>query len=279
MKLARSLFVKEAVLFGAVQALGLWVAWRYLFDSEFSRLIPNTSASFRFSLADFFILAVFVFLFIFLATKKGKASRIFFQGFLGLIIFSGAQVVFSLFLSPLSALLASLAVVIGMVAIPRVAVLNLAVILGLAGIGAVLGLSLTPMAAVWALALLSIYDLIAVYVTKHMVKMAEGMMASRAIFGFIIPTKFSSFFEKISVVQPGEDFMILGSGDIALPLVLTVAVARLSFPAAFLVAGFSMLGLLATHLIFVNQPVRRPMAALPPIAALSIIGYLVAIFI
>ena len=70
--------------------------------------------------------------------------------------------------------------------------------------------------------------------------------------------------------------MILGSGDIALPLILIISVARASFWQAIVVAGFSLLGLLVTHLIFVNQKVRRPMAALPPIAALSIIGYLLA---
>ena len=130
--------------------------------------------------------------------------------------------------------------------------------------------------AVWILAILSVYDIIAVYWTKHMVKMAEGMIASHAIFGFIIPAKFSGFKEKISAVRPGENFMILGSGDIALPLVLVVSVARVSFLQAIIVAGFSILGLLAMHLIFVNQKQRRPMAALPPIAALSIIGYLVS---
>ncbi|TSC74305.1 MAG: hypothetical protein G01um101444_331 [Parcubacteria group bacterium Gr01-1014_44] len=279
MKPARLLFVNEAFLFGAVQALGLWVAWRFLNNPGLSQLIPDASASFRFTPADFLILAVFVFLFIFLAIKKNKASRFFFRGFLWLIIFSGAQIVFSLFLAPLLALLASLAVVVAMAAVPRVAVLNMAVVFGLAGLGAVLGLSLSPMMAVWILAVLSVYDIVAVYITKHMVKMAEGMIASRAIFGFIIPSKFSGFFEKISAVRPGEDFMILGSGDIALPLVLVVSVARVSFLQAFIVAGFSLLGLLATHLIFVNQKVRRPMAALPPIAALSIIGYLVASFI
>ncbi|MDP3730953.1 MAG: presenilin family intramembrane aspartyl protease [bacterium] len=276
MKLARSLFVKEAILFGAVQALGLWTAFRFLTKPELGHLVQDVSADFHFTLTDFFILAVFIFLFIFLAVKRGKASRFFFRGFLWLIIFSGAQIVFSLFLRPPFALLASLAVVVSMTVIPRVAVLNIAVIFGLAGIGAILGLSIKPIIAVWILAILSLYDIVAVYWTKHMVKMAEGMIASRAIFGFIIPNKFSGFKEKISAVQPGVDFMILGSGDIALPLVLVVSIARVSFVQAFIVAGFSILGLLVTHLIFMNQKIRRPMAALPPIAALSIIGYLVA---
>ena len=70
--------------------------------------------------------------------------------------------------------------------------------------------------------------------------------------------------------------MILGSGDIGLPVVLASSVARYSLNAAIIVAVFSLAGLFFTHLIFVNQRERKPMAALPPIATMSIVGYLVA---
>lgn len=274
MKLARSLFVKTATMFGAVQALGLWTAWRFLSDTKFNYLIPDVSSSLHLGLPDLFALVGFIFLFIFLARKSGKVSAIFFKVFLWVIVFSGAEIIFSLFFNSILAFAASLVLILLVILIPRVIILNVAVILALAGIGAIFGLSITPIVAVWVLAILSVYDLIAVYLTKHMVKMAEGMIASRAIFGFIIPIQSSGFGEKLSAVQPGENFMILGSGDIVLPLILTVSVARLSFLQALIVAIFSVLGLLLTHLIFVNQKERRPMAALPPIAALSIIGYL-----
>ena len=276
MKLARSLFVKEAILFGAVQALGLWAAFRFLADTKLNYLIPDASASLHLGLPDLFALVGFIFLFIFLAKKSGKVSAIFFKVFLWAVVFSGSEIIFSLFLNPLPAFIASLILILAMILIPRVLVLNIAVILGLAGIGAIFGLSITPIVAVWILAIFSVYDIVAVYWTKHMVAMARGMIASKAIFGFIIPLRASGFKEKISAVQPGENFMILGSGDIVLPLVLTVSVARVSMWQALVVAIFSVFGLLATHLIFVNQKDRRPMAALPPIAALSIIGYLLS---
>lgn len=279
MKLARSLFVKEAVMFGAVQSLGLWTAWRFLHDLKLNYLVPEVSSDLHLNLLDVFVLAAFTLLFIFLAKKKGKVSEVFFKVFLWMIVFSGAEIVFSLFLNSLAAFVASLLVILLMILIPRVLVLNIAVILALAGIGAIFGLSITSIVAVWVLAILSVYDIIAVYFTKHMIKMAEGMIASKAIFGFIIPAKLSGFKEKLSIVQPGENFMILGSGDIVLPLILTVAVARVSFLQSLVVAVFSILGLLLTHLIFVNQKERRPMAALPPIAALSIIGYLLTSFV
>lgn len=279
MKLARSLFAKEAFLFGAVQALGLWTAFRFLNDTKFNYLIPQVSSSLHLGLPDLFALIGFIFLFIFLARKSGKISAVFFKVFLWAVVFSGSEIIFSLFLNPLPAFVSSLVLILLMILVPRVLVLNIAVILGLAGIGTIFGLSISPIVAVWVLAILSVYDIVAVYWTKHMVAMAKGMIASKAIFGFIIPTTASGFKEKISTVQPGENFMILGSGDIALPLILTVSVARVSMWQALVVAIFSILGLLATHLIFVNQKERRPMAALPPIAALSIIGYLISTFI
>ena len=71
--------------------------------------------------------------------------------------------------------------------------------------------------------------------------------------------------------------MILGSGDIGLPVVLASSVAGYSLDDAIIVAIFSLAGLFLTHLIFVNQRERKPMAALPPIATMSIIGYLVSL--
>jgi presenilin-like A22 family membrane protease len=71
--------------------------------------------------------------------------------------------------------------------------------------------------------------------------------------------------------------MILGSGDIGLPVLLVSSVAQYSVYDAIIAAIFSLAGLFLTHLIFVNQRERKPMAALPPIATMSIIGYFVSL--
>lgn len=149
-------------------------------------------------------------------------------------------------------------------------------ILTFAGIGAVIGLSFTPETVVILLVALSFYDIIAVYKTKHMVALAEGMIKSRAIFGFVIPTMPADIKEKMTRVVPGEQFMILGSGDVILPLLLSASLVRISLPASAIVAVFSVGGLFLMHLIFSNQKTRRPMAALPPIALMTIMGYLIS---
>lgn len=74
--------------------------------------------------------------------------------------------------------------------------------------------------------------------------------------------------------------MILGSGDIIMPLILASSVAGLHGLAGGLtVILFSMAGLFLTFWLFVSQRTRRPMAALPPIAVMAIIGYLASLIL
>jgi presenilin-like A22 family membrane protease len=70
--------------------------------------------------------------------------------------------------------------------------------------------------------------------------------------------------------------MVLGSGDIGLPLVLAASSVVASLNAAFMVAGFALVGVMAMQWLFTHQDKPMPMAALPPIAALSVLGYVVA---
>lgn len=185
--------------------------------------------------------------------------------------------VFLSFFSETVALLAAILVIIGMVSLKIILMQDIAVVLAIAGIGAVLGLGLTPLIVVFILIILSFYDIIAVYKTKHMIKLAETMIKSRTIFGFIIPFNFKDFFVSSHRAHPGEGFMILGSGDIIMPVLLSASLVPISLRQSLFVLFFSLIGLFIAHLLFVNQEKRRPMAALPPIAAMSIIGYLISL--
>jgi presenilin-like A22 family membrane protease len=154
-------------------------------------------------------------------------------------------------------------------------------ICAIAGIGAIFGIMITPIVGAIALIVLSFYDIVAVYKTRHMIHMAEGMVRSGAIFGFIIPTTFKSFLASRQEAQIGigNNFMILGSGDIGLPVVFASSLMRQSLNEAIIVAGFALIGLLITHVLFISQKNRQAMAALPPIATLCLIGYAIAVFL
>ena len=254
--------------------LGLVAAYRYAILTSGLPIIQASALSF----SDLIFLALVIAFFI-VITRFKRIGRIIFWIFLSLVILSGSQIVLNIWLSSPWDIVGSLIVVVAFIAWHNVLIHDIGITLALAGIGANLGLSITPTLAIIGLLVLSFYDIIAVYKTRHMVKMAEGMIQSGAIFGFIIPSDFKLFFTNRSQAQAqlGEQFMILGSGDIALPIIFASSLMRQSLGEAIMVAVFAVLGIFLTHLLFVNQPKRQAMAALPPIATMCLVGYIVAL--
>ena len=260
MRLRPKLFFKEAVLFAATMALGIFTAYRY-------SLMPNAVQlpEIKFSFWDVLFMAVIILFFVF-APRYKRVAKFSFKFFLVFVVFAGSQIIAGAFLNPPLDLVAAVVAVLVFIFCRNVLVHNIGIILGIAGIASVLGLAISPKTALFLLIILSFYDILAVYVTKHMVAMAKNMIESGAPFGFIIPSK-------------SEQPMILGSGDVGLPLILACSLVGLYVSEAIIVGLFSVAGLLLTHLIFVNQKVRKPMAALPPIATMAIVGYLISLLI
>lgn len=276
MKLKPNLFLKELLLFLATLAIGIFSAYRYK-----SSLLVNQVPGFKFNWDDLIFIGVIVLLFIF-SLKHKRFSRFFLRFFLYLVIFVGTQSVFGTFSDLNLALLLSILFILVFIFVKNVLMHNIGIILGIAGISSLLGLSLTPKISVFLLAILSFYDIIAVYKTRHMVKMAQTMIQSGATLGFIIPSEFKGFLSnrdeaQVQVSARKEQFMILGSGDIGLPLILISSVVAHSLKDSLLVAIFTLFGFFLTHLLFINQDKRNAMAALPPIATMAIIGYLISI--
>lgn len=272
-----NLFWRELILFGLTQILGIIAARRYLSVLGDSALAAP-DISFKFTSTDFIFSALAISFFLWAILKRSQASRMVFKIFFWVVLIGGAQIVLSAWFSPLSSLLIIGLLMALMVKARSILVQNFLVLLAIAGVGLVLGLSITPLMAVWVLLIFSFYDIIAVYVTKHMVKMAQGMAEAGAVFGFIIPMEWSGFHEHVSKIKK-EKMMILGSGDIALPLILATSLMRVSIAHSWVTTLFAMGGLFITHLLFVSQRQRRPMAALPPIAMMAIVGYLVALIL
>lgn len=271
-----SIFIKEAILFGLTLGLGLYSAYYYNFYSQ--SLINETGLNF--TVTDLVVLVILI-LALILATRYKKIYNFSFKFFLLLIVFLGSQVVFGTFISSPWDLFAALLFTLMFSRGWNVLFHNLGIIFGIAGVAAVFGLSISTQLGLIFLIALSIYDILAVYVTKHMVTLAKNMVESGAIFGFLVPFEFEGFlYNKLQAkAKVGENFMILGSGDIGLPLIFVSTLVKISLMSAILTSIFSILGLFITHLIFMNQTNRKPMAALPPIATMTIIGYLISLLI
>jgi len=167
--------------------------------------------------------------------------------------------------------------------LPRVWLHNLALILAVSSVGAVFGRFITPWTAMAIILALAVYDLLAVRF-KFMLWMADRLSRINALPALIIPKKRPDWNMSLkgregSMVTANPDdreYSILGGGDIAFPCLLTSSVyfARGLEP-AIAIAALGALGLIAVYIIQSRFLKGRPMAALPPIAAFTLIGLLI----
>jgi len=285
-----NVFWKEILLFLITQILGIVVAVKT------SKILITLNVEIeQVSLSSFLIyFLIFTLAILALLKVSKKGGGIIFQIFFVLAIFSGLDILFSIFIGEPGAMILAFGLVILRFIRPTVLLHNLVVIGGLAGVGGMLGLTLIPRDAIILLVILAIYDVIAVYKTKHMVKMAETMIKKRAILGIIVPEKLSGFYGSMADVEKDKfqkkekntrpktakmgRFMVLGGGDLALPLLLISSVAVNNIWQSIIILFFSLLGLTAMHFIFIKLK-SKPMPALPPLAVFSILGYFVSLLI
>jgi len=266
------LLFQEIIIFGLVQILGLWTAWRLMGYAAFVEIKVATT------LWEFVISFVVATILLIISLRFIKGGS-FFKGVFALIIFLGSQTIFAVFLPTIfSVALAALLVVLRFI-MPRVWLHNLAVVLGVAGIGAGFGLSLPVSAILIILFLISIYDYIAVYKTSQMVMMFKELVGRGVIMALIFPLKWRGWAVNLSKVAPGNEFMFLGTGDLILPLILAVSAISYGLESAVFTICGSLVGLVVLHVLFTTQPKKTPMPALPPLAFFSVLGFLLSIFI
>ncbi len=261
-------------LYGLTIAVGIATAWRHVIAPQ-----TGTVAPLEFGPLD---ILIFVGVFALLTLVLLRSAR-FSSAALGIglvvVLIAGAQFVFATLVPWYIALLAAVLVVALARLWPLVVLHDVAIVLGIAGVAAVMGLSITPPVACIILALLSIYDIVAVYRTRSMVALAGRMVQSGAVFGFLLPAHLRDLGTRTAVALRERRAMLLGSGDIGLPLVLAASTVSTSIAAAVLVGIASLIGVAVMDYLFTHQEKAMPMAALPPIAALSILGYVLAILL
>jgi presenilin-like A22 family membrane protease len=166
--------------------------------------------------------------------------------------------------------------------IPLVWLHNLVLILAVSSIGAVFGRFITPWTAMAIILALAIYDFLAVRF-RFMLWMADRLSQINALPALIIPKNYSEWNlnlkerEKVVELNPAaREYSILGGGDIAFPCLLTASVyfAQGLKPAA-IIAVFGLLGLISVYAIQARFLKGKPMPALPPIAAFTLVGLLI----
>jgi presenilin-like A22 family membrane protease len=176
-----------------------------------------------------------------------------------------------------------------LVKFPRWYVVNGAgLILGV-GAALVLGLSLGILPSLILLTILAAYDAISVYITKHMLTLAEGVGNLGLPIVLTVPGKDGQRAEKLDLHDRSKDadreVMLMGLGDAIIPSVLVVSAAAnlspvsstgWSSPAmtvAVLTLGAVLVGFLSLMFLISKG---RPQAGLPFLNGSAIIGFTIA---
>jgi presenilin-like A22 family membrane protease len=211
------------------------------------------------------------------------ALKVFLR-FLFALLFSWGAFIATVFYVPLP-LAVAIAVAFGAFwfLIPLVWLHNLVLILAVSSLGAVFGRFITPWTAMAIILALAVYDFLAVRF-KFMLWMADRLSDVNALPALIIPKDYSEWNlnlkrhgEKMIELNPvRREYSILGGGDIAFPCLLTASVYfAQGFKPAAIMAVLGLVGLVSVYAIQAIFLKGKPMPALPPIAAFTLVGLLI----
>lgn len=163
---------------------------------------------------------------------------------------------------------------------PNIINQDIAAILSGAFVGSALGVSLGILPSIIFILILSTYDFISVFITKHMVYMAKALTERPTSFTVAAPPNLKSISyapakksskKKVHIFQ-------LGVGDMVIPLMFSVSVLN-SFKPINAIAAIvgSAVALLA--LIYFMSKKPRPLPALPFITFGTFAGFLISMLI
>lgn len=182
------------------------------------------------------------------------------------VLFTASLLVFGSFVPQIAFLFAIELVALRLLFSGSVFIRNISAVISVAGVGALVGVTLGVIPVLVFLILLSVYDFIAVFKTKHMVALAKGISGRNLAFTVAIPTEKHQF--------------ELGTGDLVMPLVFAVSAMKASQPLGFpqyavpaiLILIASLAGLLLT-IAYVEKHIGKALPALPPQTALMILAW------
>lgn len=219
-----------------------------------------------------------------------SALKIMFRALFAFLFSWGIFIVQVFWMPLIPAIIIALALGVLWFFMPRIWLHNIIMILTMVSLGAVFGRLVSPWTAMILLLVIAVYDFLAVRF-GFMTWMAKKMESSDSLPAFVIPSSIGEWkanlkspknkeaiSEEIKNAPERFNHSILGGGDIGFPLLLTSAVYfAFGLNAALLVAAFSLAGLICAYLIQTYVIKGKPMPALPPIAALSLVGLLLVI--
>lgn len=265
------------------QLLGLYCGLQYfnlIQSGEVETIIEQPEAPQSSLLILFPILAGTAVILIIIRVKKSllrviETVSIFFSSWMAFDLL----IPFSIgFLSP--GLLLSALLVAWKILRPSILNKNLAVIFSVAGAGAVIGASLGLLPILVLVVLVSIYDFISVFITKHMVYMLKAITETQSAFTISVPEKFKKpvkFKLLDKTVKSKFHIFQLGAGDMVFPLMFAVSILTRYSLLNAISSIFGSLIALGLLIYFIAKKPGNPMPALPIISAGMLAGFLVSV--
>jgi presenilin-like A22 family membrane protease len=217
-----------------------------------------------------------VFMLVALRFKRGK--RLFTTLF-AISMFVGIGTLVGVFAPAPVAVTAAVCAIALRYLVPRIITHDLVLVIGVAGAAMGIGLTTNWRTVLIFAAALSVYDLVAVYKTKHMITLMKEVASRGALFALVFTGRPRDLVANVRDITPKAGFYFLGSGDVVVPAMIAVSALQISEAAALGAALGSFVGFAFTQVIFFSQSVRRPMPALPPIATGAILGMLLVYFL
>jgi presenilin-like A22 family membrane protease len=186
-------------------------------------------------------------------------------------------------ISAIGSLLGASALTVLLYRFPEWYVIDVTGILIGAGAATILGISLAIGPTLIFLVALMIYDAIAVYKTKHMLTLAEGVMGLKIPVLFIVPKRWGYSFLKTTHREGERSAYFMGLGDAVIPSILVVSanvfVDAPSFGFINLPALGAILGTQIGFVVLMSLVAKgKPQAGLPFLNTGAIIGFMVGYF-
>ena len=269
-------------IFLVTQVLGLYVGNSYSQGIKAGELVPVVenpeSVETSFLLFFYIIIATVVMLLIIRFWKN------FIKALEAFIVFFSSWFVFD-FLFPIGIWYFSLGFFLAIILTswkmlrPTILNQNTAAVISGAGVGAMLGASLGIAPSIIFMLILSVYDFVSVFITKHMIYLAKALTERPTAFTVAATHKFKKpVYVGIKKAKKKFHVFQLGVGDIVMPLMFSVSVlSKFSLINAVLTTIGSAIAL--SFLIFYMSKKPRPLPALPFISLGALAGFLISILL
>lgn len=251
--------------------------------------VENQSTSFIYMMVA--ILVGTLIFFVLIKFRKAVLLKLWFF----LTIWVTLTIAFGAFASQFVAVILALIIAVVRVFKPNVVLHNLSEIFIYGGLAAIFVPILNIFAAFMLLIAISVYDAIAVWKTKHMVKLAEFQVQSKVFAGLFI--QYGRQNEKYSLkpnisikTTPGKNMAksstaILGGGDIGFPLIFAGAVMKSLMLNESILIGFlktliiPLFAATALFILLLKGDKNKYYPAMPFISAGCFAGYFITLLI